>query len=267
MYWWNAFWRGRSQSDNPGCEGMKQFNDLSPEAVKFPREPKKELVNFPGEPHPLLPHPLLACAFLRSCNPWRWKKYISTTIEGTSARKLCFECFNTQKLTPIHFGIQKPSLWNRTTMLSSLYFPCMLPRTAVVKQILLLQSFIFTSPLLCKPLSFSKRLKCGKSCKVTKKWTPLSQQICPPTTAMYLWVTAANVSWYKPVFPLIFFCSPGIRAYRKISKCSRMGDFALMHEPPFLSWGACCQVAHKYEVTCSFLGTAWTSLYSTAKLF
>ena len=106
------------------------------------------------------------------------KIYLHYNRKNFCEKELCFECFNTQKLTPIYLGIQKPSLWNRITMLSSLYFPCMLPRTAVVKQILLLQSFIFTSPPLCKSLSFSKRLKCGKSCKVTKKRTPLSQEIC-----------------------------------------------------------------------------------------
>lgn len=32
-----------------------------------------------------------------------------------------------------------------------------------------------------------------------------------------------------------------------------MGDFALLREPPFPSWGTSCQGPHDYDVTCSFL--------------
>ena len=35
--------------------------------------------------------------------------------------------------------------------------------------------------------------------------------------------------------------------------CLRMGDFALLHEPPFPSWGTSRQGPQDYAVTCSFL--------------
>lgn len=60
--------KGPSQSNIPGSQGMEQPKDLRPEAVKSPGN-QKQPVNFPGE-LPLHSYiPLLACAFLQSCNP------------------------------------------------------------------------------------------------------------------------------------------------------------------------------------------------------
>lgn len=143
---------------------IKKWRHSSPKAVPTPLPEPKQHMTFPGELH----SPILTCAPLQSMirGDEREKKHISTTIEGTSVRReLCFECFNTQKLTPIYFPIQKPSLWNSITMLSPLYFSCMLPGELLLRsKILLLLSFIFTSPLCFANLSLSKRLKCSRNC-------------------------------------------------------------------------------------------------------
>lgn len=143
-------------------------------------------------------------------------------------------------------------------MLSSLYFPCMLPRTAVVKQILLLQSFIFTSPPLCKSLSFSKRLKCGKSCKVTKKRTPLSQEICALPC-----IFESELLMFLDIIQFIFWIFSLLGSgFRENSKVFEDGKFcpgawtslSIMRNFPSRTTWLCRDMF--------ILGTSWTSLCS-----
>ena len=143
-------------------------------------------------------------------------------------------------------------------MLSSLYFPCMLPRTAVVKQILLLQSFIFTSPPLCKSLSFSKRLKCGKSCKVTKKRTPLSQEICALPC-----IFESQLLMFLDIIQFIFWIfSLLVSGFRENSKAFEDGRFCPVAWTSLSIMGNFLSRTTWLWHDIFILGTAWTSLCS-----